>query len=75
MAKFVAIGYGDRAGYDRTEPAIRDAAHERDAELRAEGALMRIAGNLSRVRNPDDCGLQTLEAAYMRSELPLAASG
>jgi hypothetical protein len=33
MAKFVTIGYGDREGYDRTDPAVRDAAHEHDARL------------------------------------------
>jgi hypothetical protein len=25
MPKFVTIGYGDRAGYDRTDPPVRDA--------------------------------------------------
>ena len=29
MPRFVTIGYGDRAGYDRTQLAIRDAAHDR----------------------------------------------
>jgi len=24
---FVTIGYGDEAGYERTDPAVRDAAH------------------------------------------------
>lgn len=72
MAKFVTIGYGDQAGYDRTEPAIRDAAHEHDAGLKTNGTLMGIAGKPVQVRNPDDHGLQTLKAAYMQSELPLA---
>ena len=40
MAKFVTIGYGDQAGYERTESAARDAAHEHDARLQAQGALM-----------------------------------
>jgi len=31
MPKFVAIGYGDRERYDRTNVAIRDAAHAHDA--------------------------------------------
>lgn len=44
MPKFVMIGYGDRAGYERTPRPVRDAAHEQDAKLRSEGALMGIAG-------------------------------
>jgi hypothetical protein len=72
MAKFVTIGYGDQAGYDRTEPALRAAAHEHDTKLEAGGALVGVAGQPVQVRNPDDSGVQTLEAAYMRSELPIA---
>jgi hypothetical protein len=26
MATFITIGYGDRAGYEQTDPAVRDAA-------------------------------------------------
>ncbi len=33
MPKFVTIGYGDQAGYDRTPQAIRDAAHAHDTGL------------------------------------------
>lgn len=40
MPKFVTIGYGDQARYDRILPAVRDAAHEQDAKLRSELALM-----------------------------------
>src|SRR5262245_31361778 len=72
MAKFVTIGYGDKAGYDRTEPTVRDAAHRHDARLRAAGALLGIAGQPVQVRNPDDRGVQTRKAAYLRSELPVA---
>jgi len=72
MAKFVTIGYGDQAGYDRTAAAVRDAAHEHDARLKADGALMGIAGNPVQVRNPDARGVETLAASYMRSELPIA---
>ncbi len=39
-SKVRAPGDGDPAGYDRTPRAVRDAAHEQDAKLRAEGALM-----------------------------------
>jgi hypothetical protein len=44
MPKFVAIGYGDQSGYDRTAPAVRDAAHGHDNELRRHGALIGMAG-------------------------------
>ncbi len=44
MAKFVTIGYGDQAGYDRTSPAVRDAAHAQDARLRQRGTGMGVAG-------------------------------
>jgi len=27
MAKFITIGYGDQAGYNRTSKDVRDAAH------------------------------------------------
>src|SRR6185312_1041615 len=30
MAKFVTIGYGDRDGYDRTDPAVLAEAHASD---------------------------------------------
>ena len=62
MAEFVTIGYGDQAGYDRAEPAVRDAAHRHDARLRADGALMGIAGEPVQVRNPDDRGVQQQSA-------------
>jgi hypothetical protein len=44
VPKFVTIGYGDQAGYDRTPVAIRDAAHAHDAKLQRAGVLMGIAG-------------------------------
>ena len=40
MAKFVTIGYGDRKGYDRTDPAVPDAAHAHDARLAERGGDM-----------------------------------
>lgn len=72
MAKFVTIGYGDRAGYDRTDAAVRDAAHECDARLQAEGALVGMAGTPVQVRNPDAGGVRATEGPYMRSDLPIA---
>jgi hypothetical protein len=68
----VTIGYGDRAGYDRTHPAVRDAAHEHDARLRAAGVLMGVAGKPVQVRNHDAAGVDTEEGPYLRSDLPIA---
>jgi hypothetical protein len=72
MPKFVTIGYGDRAGYERTAPGVRDAAHDHDARLRADGALMGVAGTPVQVRNPDAAGIETIQEAFMRSDLPIA---
>ncbi len=72
MPKFVTIGYGDRAGYDRTPQPIRDAAHARDAKLRSEGAVMGIAGTPVQVRNPETRGVETLDGPFMSSALPIA---
>src|SRR5256885_3553879 len=44
MALFITIGYGDREGYDRTDPGVPDAAHEHDARLRSDGVVMGVAG-------------------------------
>ncbi len=72
MAKFVTIGYGDQAGYDRNDPAVRDMAHAHDEQLKANGAVMGIAGRPVQVRNPANQGVHTDRASFMRSELPLA---
>lgn len=72
MPKFFTIGYGDQAGYDRTPRAVRDAAHEQDARLRSEGALMGIAGRPVQVRNPGGAHLETLDGPFMSSSLPIA---
>jgi hypothetical protein len=72
MPKFVTIGYGDQAGYDRTAPAIRDAAHEQDAKLHSDGALMGIAGRPVQVRNPDAANLETVDGPFMSSALTIA---
>jgi hypothetical protein len=72
MATFITIGYGDRAGYDQTDPAVRDAAHAHDADLRADGVLMGTAGDPVQVRNPDGAGLQTTAGPFLRSDLPVA---
>jgi hypothetical protein len=72
MAKYVTIGYGDRDGYDRTDPAVRDAAHAHDARLRASGAETGVAGAPVQVRNTDAVGVRTETGPFMRSALPLA---
>jgi hypothetical protein len=72
MPKFITIGYGDQAGYDRTPALVRAAAHEQDAKLRSEGALMGIAGTPVQVRNPDATGVATLDGPFMSSALPIA---
>lgn len=72
MTTFVTIGYGDRAGYDRTEPSVREAAHAHDARLRAMGTLMGIAGAPVQVRNPDATGPRTANGPFMRADLPVA---
>lgn len=72
MPKFVTIGYGDRAGYERTDPSVRDAAHKHDERLRADGTLMGVAGQAVQVRNHDAAGVSTKEGAFLSSELPVA---
>ncbi len=72
MPKFITIGYGDRADYDRTPQAVRDAAHAQDARLAAEGALIGIAGAPVQVRNPEAAGAETRKGPFMSSDLPVA---
>lgn len=72
MPKFITIGYGDQAGYDRTPQPIKDAAHDQDAKLISEGALMGIAGAPVQVRNPEGAGLVTSEGPFMKAALPVA---
>ncbi len=72
MAKFVTIGYGDQAGYDRTDSAVRDAAHEHDAHLRQKGVDMGIAGPPVQVRNHGGAEVTTTDGSFMSSALPIA---
>ncbi|WP_254126934.1 YciI family protein [Aquihabitans sp. G128] len=72
MAKFLTTGYGDQAGYDRTDQAVRDAAHAHDDRLRAAGATIAIARTPVQVRNHDAAGITLTEGAYMVSDLPIA---
>jgi hypothetical protein len=72
MSKFITIGYGDREGYDRTDKALRDAAHAHDEALRKRGVLMGIAGTPVQVRNHESARVRTEEGPYMASQLPVA---
>lgn len=72
MPEFITIGYGDQEGYDRTDAAIRDAAHAHDARLRESGVLMGIAGTPVQVRNPDAAGVETRTGPFLSSSLPVA---
>jgi len=72
MALFITIGYGDRAGYERTDRAVRDAAHAHDERLRAAGVRMGIAGEPIQVRNHDGTGAQAKFGPYLQSALPVA---
>lgn len=72
MPSFVAIGYGDRQGYDHTAEEIRDSAHGHDRHLQSLGATMGVAGSPVQVRNHDARRVITSDGAFMRSTLPLA---
>jgi hypothetical protein len=72
MPTFVTIGYGDRDGYDRADPAARDAAHAHDDRLRERGTTMGIAGTPVQVRNPDGTGITTQQGPFLSSALPVA---
>jgi hypothetical protein len=72
MPKFLTIGYGDEAGYERTAAALRDQAHAHDAQLVSEGAVTGLAGKPVQVRNPDAAGVETDDRPYLQSVLPVA---
>jgi hypothetical protein len=72
MAKFITIGYGDRDGYDRTDAAVRNAAHAHDAQMQKAGALMGVAGTPIQVRNTEAKSVETTTGSFMSSALPVA---
>jgi len=72
MPKFVTIGYGDEAGYQRTPQDVRDAAHAHDDQLKQGGAIMGIAGLPVQVRNPEGEIVRTTTGPYQSSSLPVA---
>ncbi|MET7832532.1 YciI family protein [Micromonospora sediminicola] len=71
MPTFITIGYGDQDGYDRTDPAVRDAAHAHDGRLRASGTRMGVAGEPVQVRNHDDAGTEVRSGPFLTSALPV----
>jgi hypothetical protein len=72
MPRFLTIGYGERAGYDGTPPALRNAAHEHDAQLVRDGAITAMLSEPVCVTNKHDHGVHTSPGAFMRSDLPVA---
>ncbi len=72
MARFITIGYGDQEGYDRTDAAVRDAAHAHDAQLASQGIAMGIAGSPVQVRNHDAAGVTIEDGPFLSSALPVA---
>ena len=72
MPKFITIGYGDRAGYDQTEEAVRDRAHAADARLAASGAIIGQATPPVQVRNHHGVKVEISEGPYLQSGLPVA---
>src|ERR1700722_5906434 len=65
IQKFVTIGYGDRAGYQRPPKDVREAAPTHDGEIKKRGALIGVAARRckcaihwrleSRRRTPPSC--------------------
>ena len=72
MPTFITIGYGDQAGYDRTDPEVRDAAHAHDERLRERGFEMGVAGHPVQVRNHNGAAVQLEDGPFMTSSLPVA---
>lgn len=72
MPTFITIGYGDQAGYDRTNPAARAQAHAHDEQLAKGGARIGRAGQPVQIRNPEGQDVQREDGAFMSSELPVA---
>ncbi len=72
MPTFITIGYGDEAGYARTDVSVRNAAHADDARLQADGVLTGRAAHPVQVRNHNDSGVETVEGPFLRADLPIA---
>jgi hypothetical protein len=75
VARFVTIGYGDEAGYERTAQQVKDRAHGVDEAMREAGAVSGVAGKPVQVRNHGDAGTTTEDGSFMSSGLPVAGFG
>jgi len=75
VARFVTIGYGDEAGYERTAQQVKDRAHGVDEAMREAGAVSGMAGKPVQVRNHGDAGTTTEDGSFMSSGLPVAGFG
>ena len=72
MPRFITIGYGDEAGYNRTPASVRATAHAHDSAMIRAGAITGIAGTPVQVRNPEGGGVETQEGAFLSADLPIA---
>jgi hypothetical protein len=72
MPRFITIGYGDQAGYEKTSQPVRDAAHAADAERMRRGDVMGMAGKPVQVRNHDAAGVDVTQGPYLSASLPVA---
>ena len=72
MPRFITIGYGDEAGYRRTDERLRADAHAHDATLQEAGAVIGMAGQAVQVRNHQAAGLAVAQGPYLSSALPVA---
>ncbi len=72
MARFITIGYGDEAGYNRVSDECKRVAHARDDELSAAGAVIGGAGQPVQVRNPEGAGVRIERGSFLQSALPIA---
>ena len=75
MARFVTIGYGDEAGYERTAQEVKDRAHGIDEAMREAGAVSGMAGKPVQVRNHGDAGTTTEDGSFMTSGLTVSGFG
>lgn len=71
MPRFITIGYGDRADYDRTP-----VGQGTPLMLRCETAVRRRgdrdAGAPVQIRNPEARGMESRDGPFMSSTLPIA---
>ncbi|WP_375492774.1 YciI family protein [uncultured Jatrophihabitans sp.] len=72
MPTFVTIGFGDQAGYNQTDEAVRNRAHAADAQLAESGTVMGQAAEPIQVRNHDGSHVEVSDGPYSSSALPVA---